>query len=153
MIVVLGALSAFGPMSIDMYLPAFPALARPAPVRAAERRPGTAPAAVRRAGRLRRRVGAVRGRAVGGGTDRAAVRAGAGRRGRDRHRPGGGAGPVLRGRRGPVLLAADARQRPGADARPAGRRAGAPVRHLAVGVRGARRARAAAGRWGGARAP
>ncbi len=28
MIVVLGALSAFGPMSIDMYLPAFPALAR-----------------------------------------------------------------------------------------------------------------------------
>ena len=172
-VVILGALSAFGPLSIDMYLPGLPELgatldapawavqltltacvaglalgqlvAGPLSDRFGRRRPLIAGVAAYAVG-----LAAVRPRADRVRAGRAAARPGAGGRGGHRDRPGDRARHAL-GRRGrAAVLAADARHRPRADPRAGDRRPDAARDDVARHVRGAGGARRRArGRGGG----
>ena len=150
-VVILGALSAFGPLSIDMYLPGLPALGATldAPASAVQLTLTACLAGLALgqivAGPLSDRFGRRRPLLVGvaayaaasllcalapsiARARRAALRPGHRRRGRDRDRARDRARPALGRRRRAVLLAADARQRPRADPRAGDRRPGA-ARH------------------------
>ena len=171
-VLILGALSAFGPVSMDTYLPGLPraqpghrrlglggsAHAHGLPVRPrggpaargpGERRARPPAAAARRSGRIHRRVAAVRRRARRVVAHRRAAAPGRGGGGGDRDRAGDRARPALRGRAGALLRGADARERPGADPGPDRGRPAAPRDRLARGVRRAGRCGARAPRGGG----
>ena len=167
LVVLLGALSAFGPLSMDMYLPGLPSMARDlsAPAWAAQLTITTSMLGLAGgqlvAGPISDALGRRRPLLAGAGRlhgDLAAVRHGsqhlaaAGlpghpgrrRRGRHRHRARDRARPAHRRRRRALLRPAHARRRPGADPRPAARRRAAARHRLARHLRRARRHRGGA---------
>ena len=159
MVLLIGALSAFAPLSIDMYLPGLPAIAtdlgatpaevqltltaclvglaaRPAHLWPTERHLRSSAAAPRRSRDVHGRVPAVRRGAIGVGPHRAPGAPGFRRRGGHRHRARRGARPLRRVGSCPVLRAHDARQRPGAHPGAHHRRPAAAHHHVAGRVRG-----------------
>ena len=179
LVVVLGALMAIGPLTIDTYLPALPQLATDmgatdaqvqltitglllglglgqlfiGPLSDAFGRP--APVADRPRG-ARRDVSALCRGPVGGDSHRDANPAGPGRRGRGGGRHGHRPRPVRRDPGRPAAVPADPGARRGADPRPVAGQCVAHVHVLAGHLRGARRGRrrpVAAGLAGVARDP
>ena len=166
--VVLGLLSTFGPISLDLYLPALPQLAaeldgvdvggaahhhgvpdRPGR-RAGHRRAAVGPvrpqaSADDRSGRVRARLAGLRLRLVDHGAAGAAAGPGPGRSGRHRDRPRGGPRPLRGPAAGGLLLPAGAGLGPGAGDRPGAGRPAEPGDELAGHLRRARRDRGGAG--------
>ena len=159
-VLILGALSAFGPVSMDTYLPGLPELSRdigasaseaqltltaclfglaggPAARGPGQRRPRAPAAAAGRPGRVHHRLAPVRRGARRVVAHRRPAAPGGRRGGGNRDRAGDRARPALGRRAGALLRGADARERAGADPGSGGGRPAAPRDRLARRVRGA----------------